>query len=798
MDTHQRAKHLQRFERAYGARFVPLGANKRPLVAGWTKGVDFSAAEIVEQFPDCHNVGWVLGDDHLIIDVDIKNPDLPGRQSFQRIKHLIPADCPAVETPSGGRHFYMRKPADLQTRVTLENLPGIDFKRKGGQVAIPAGNGSGYNWTCSPWNPPPSAPPELLDLIRDLPEPPKPPSNPDPDTPGNDYSANGDIRELLERHGWRYLGTAADGNQRFRRPGKRDGISGTLRDGVFYCWSSSVPPLEAEKAYSGFQLFTALEHGGDFSAAAKALANLGYGKPAQISHGSPRTPQTPPEATGDDGRRVVPVEAGSQHTAFNAILGELPRFDGFYNANCVISTVVDGKIHNFGVPELKIELCRRILFARPTVKGDLKPINPPHDLVASIAETHSYPGLRELTLVYPFPVLTREGVAASGYHQDSRLFIHTDCKIEGWNQNPTMEEVRNRCFKILELVEEFPFKTAADKAAWFASFLTLFLKPSAGPTPLFLFNGNKAGVGKSKLVELISAIAMGVPMPAQMWPSDNDEMKKNLMGTALAGEFFYSLDNVPNDGEFGCPALDMAITSQRISDRVLGKNKKVTAEIRCVFYATGNRIKISAESDSLRRVLPITLLTHLENPESKQDFKYPDLIKHAIDNRSSLLGDVVTILSGIHAHRGHIVANGGYEGMPTWGSFNAGWEIVRHLCVAIGLEDPYRSREGLVEEDQTKEAMRNLIQWLQFQNKQDGGASSGAELFKRLQQDGNARSPDADQVWEFLGMGQKRQPTSIHFSLALTRRCNQTVGDLWIVKERSRATNSTLFKVEEA
>mgnify|MGYP000361038479 CR=1 FL=1 len=96
--------------------------------------------------------------------------------------------------------------------------------------------------------------------------------------PGDDYNARGDVRSLLQAHGW----TCVKGgeNEYWRRPGKTIGWSATLKEKVFYVWSSNASPFEPEKAYSAFSVYAQLEHCGDFSAAAAELARQGYGAPA--------------------------------------------------------------------------------------------------------------------------------------------------------------------------------------------------------------------------------------------------------------------------------------------------------------------------------------------------------------------------------------------------------------------------------------------------------------------------------------------------------------------------------------
>lgn len=95
------------------------------------------------------------------------------------------------------------------------------------------------------------------------------------DRPGDDFGRRGDVRALLERHGWTLV--KGGENEYWRRPGKSSGWSATLKDRVFYVFSANAAPFESSRAYSPFSVYTLLEHGGDYQAAAYALRVEGYG-----------------------------------------------------------------------------------------------------------------------------------------------------------------------------------------------------------------------------------------------------------------------------------------------------------------------------------------------------------------------------------------------------------------------------------------------------------------------------------------------------------------------------------------
>lgn len=93
--------------------------------------------------------------------------------------------------------------------------------------------------------------------------------------PGDDFNRRGDVRAVLQQHGWS-LARAGD-NEYWRRPGKTSGWSATLKDGVFYAFSSNAAPFEPNTAYSPFAVHTLLNHGGDYDQAAATLRLQQFG-----------------------------------------------------------------------------------------------------------------------------------------------------------------------------------------------------------------------------------------------------------------------------------------------------------------------------------------------------------------------------------------------------------------------------------------------------------------------------------------------------------------------------------------
>jgi putative DNA primase/helicase len=115
------------------------------------------------------------------------------------------------------------------------------------------------------------------------------------DYPGDHYNARvtqEEVLALLERHGWTTVYSRGSVNY-LCRPGKLNGISATLghvAPKTFYVFSTNACPFAGPHrdhdgndrlgtAYDPFGIYARLKHGGDFAAAAKALAAQRYGDP---------------------------------------------------------------------------------------------------------------------------------------------------------------------------------------------------------------------------------------------------------------------------------------------------------------------------------------------------------------------------------------------------------------------------------------------------------------------------------------------------------------------------------------
>ena len=159
--------------------------------------------------------------------------------------------------------------------------------------------------------------------------------------PGDDFNERGDVREILERHGWQRV--RGGENEYWRRPGKEQGWSATLRNNQLFVFSSNAVPFEPDRAYGPFSVYAMLEHGGDFAAAATALRFQGFGQPVG--------------ETGVDLSRLVPnahVELPTQTNPYQdpgPLPAELLRIPGF------VSDVMDHCLVTAPYPNPALAFC---------------------------------------------------------------------------------------------------------------------------------------------------------------------------------------------------------------------------------------------------------------------------------------------------------------------------------------------------------------------------------------------------------------------------------------------------------
>lgn len=311
-----------------GISVIPIGRVKQPACS-WkpfqTRLPTLSELASWYSEPERHGIGIVCGavsGNLEVIDFDIRNLDSL-RELVQRFLDNVAASCgdfplqalAMVQTPGPGIQLYYRCKSPIGGNQKLARRPG-EFDpetgtSRGSQYFIETRGEGGYVLSVgSPGHCHPtggtyrhiSGPaihelqPVITNVQRDIllcearslgiqeqPEARKEAVSvlqaPE-GSAGADFNQRASWPDILTPFGFEHVGRSGDVDQ-WRRPGTANPVSATTGYGdsdLFYAFSPNCGyGIEADRGYSKFAIYTHLNHGGDFTSAAKALGEQGYG-----------------------------------------------------------------------------------------------------------------------------------------------------------------------------------------------------------------------------------------------------------------------------------------------------------------------------------------------------------------------------------------------------------------------------------------------------------------------------------------------------------------------------------------
>lgn len=343
-------------------------------------------------------------------------------------------------------------------------------------------------------------------------------------------------------------------------------------------------------------------------------------------------------------------------------------------------------------PLLAEELSRCAYYCRVTrtLKDGTEitePCHPPRFGVDAIMAGDRFP-VPPLEGIVEAPVLLSSGkiLDSPGYDSYSGLVYAPPrgCAFEPVSAHPTAREVREAIDLLLDAVCDFPFHQPEHRSAWIAGVLSYFSRWAyTGPTPLFLVDGNVRGAGKGKLAGAAAQICLGrKPMMVQQ-TSDEAKEKELITSVALSGEMMVVIDNI--NYPFGSSPLDSVIAEQVWTPVLKYSNDPSRFTVSAIWWGNGNNVVFKRLNDTVRRTLKIRIVSTLENPEQRSDFKRPEpgYQQWLRDNRPALVWAALTLL------RGFVEAGSPTSGLSSWGTFEGWSNIVRGAIVWAGLPDPY-------------------------------------------------------------------------------------------------------------
>ena len=535
------------------------------------------------------------------------------------------------------------------------------------------------------------------------------------DRPGDLYNARVRWDELMPSMGATATGRRGEAIL-WKRPGKttpgHSAITGN-GDDLLYVFSSNFAPFEPDTAYDRFGAYTTWFHGGDFSAAAKELFRQGYGRNGtEPSHVSDE--EEPPYHSSevcDEHQEEPPtrplIRLNTDMTGvvnkLQTAIRQLPKGPYLYQRAHQLSIIArgikppkwlrrppDAPIIHPASPAYIRELAA---YAADWEKFDERSqkwkatLPPPWTIDTLIARpSWTFPPLEGIICA---PTIRPDGsiLATPGYDPDTGLYLSIDQDtFPPILERPTIDDARQALRQLEEVYIDFPFSADHDKAAAVSAILSMVARFAVqGRVPLFAVRSTTRGSGKGLLIDTISMIATGRHAPR--WPQtlDEEEERKRLLTVAMAGDPLIHIDNVTHP--LGSAPLDMVLTAETITDRILGQHAQREAPLHAVFFASGNNMVF--RGDMARRVLPIDLAPTMERPEERETFTHTPLLDWVLKQRPTLVCAALTLL------KAYFVANAPKQSVKPFGSFEAWSNLIRQSLVWTDGQDPCEGRTNI-------------------------------------------------------------------------------------------------------
>lgn len=303
---------------ARGWRLLPITpGQKYPPIKAWQDAATTDTTIITSWWTGLykdHGIGIATGPGSgiWVLDVD----DYEAFRQLEQDHEPLPDTLTSI-TGSGGYHFLFTYPTDgtvIRNNAGTRLGQGLDVRGDGGQIVAPPTihpNGNAYAWDTGQGDQPVQAPAWLIELVADRPAGPAPivlRDTPSGSRPGDEWAAATDWAQILEPDGWQLHHADRTTGERFwTRPGKttRDGASATTgwsSADTLHVFTSSMATwgLVEEETYTKLGYVATTRHRGDHTAAARSLAEQGWGTRQEDT-----IMLAPPPPPGPDGTAEV-------------------------------------------------------------------------------------------------------------------------------------------------------------------------------------------------------------------------------------------------------------------------------------------------------------------------------------------------------------------------------------------------------------------------------------------------------------------------------------------------------------
>jgi len=347
------------------------------------------------------------------------------------------------------------------------------------------------------------------------------------------------------------------------------------------------------------------------------------------------------------------------------------------------------------LPYMRDLLCRSAEWRKiDGPRGAAIAIDPPPAVAQVILHRFGEWHFRSVAGVITTPTMRPDGslLIRPGYDEMTRLVLCDPPEMPPIPDNPRREDALAALALLDSLLDEFPFVDSGSRSVALSALITPVVRGAFPVTPMHVISAPEAGSGKSYLLDVAAAIAIGQPCPVMAVGRTEEETEKRLGAALLSGQTIIAIDNV--NGDLGGDALCQIIERPVVEIRILGKSERVRVETRSTMFATGNNIRLVA--DMTRRVLHCRLDPKVERPELRQFGRRPT--EAVLADRGRYVAAALTVV------RSFIAA-----GMP-WrarrlASFEGWSDLVRSTLIWLDRVDPVETMKIARMHDPSRQIM---------------------------------------------------------------------------------------------
>jgi len=645
---------------------------------------------------------------------------------------------PHVQTGSGGHHVYFKHPGwrvptlNSKSKVALfRRFPGLDIRGEGGYAAFCGRNTHGpYIWKRDPILEDCARLPEDLRVLLGLLHP---PSEAQTAQKGTQAKPAESISETLLARALHLVTHARKGRNdtgfwlacQLRDHGYSEGEAHT----VMQQYAERVPSTNSKgqpEPYTGEEARSSVKSaysgavreawaGAEVRAtpAAGASGGQGTGSPTTATTSSPEPDGRPDIFVGEDQLRDftdAAIAAMRQQEQKNPTL--------FLQAARLVrvarNEVGRPLVVQMGVVEVREVLTQAANFyRRKKVAGAEEdsvsvPCSPPKELAEQILARQTqrpYLPFPPLVALVETPVIRPDGTILDqpGYDAPTRLYYAPQPGMEACTvpKQPTTQDCQAALEVIWDIIGEFPYASAADRANTLALLLTPLVRPAIKRhVPLALIDAPKQGTGKGLLSDVVSIAATGSNAAILTLSESEEELQKAITSLLIEGATIITIDNI--QGRLQSKHLDAVLTSDIWRGRILGQSKMAQVPQRATWIATGNNIRLGG--DLARRCYRIRLDPKMSRPWMRSDFRHSDLATWVLEHRAALICALLTLA------RAWFVAGCPTDArLPKLGTFTGWVNVVGGILAFAGIEGFLANLEQLYDE-----ADEDSAQWEGF------------------------------------------------------------------------------------